>query len=169
MLAVKVGDAPAALRAASVAMKGADKTIRSDISQRMRSTMNPVWRGKVAEKAGRGGGMAARMLTTGTRIAAGNPPVLIAASGNRKVGRGLTPNRNAAGYEFGASDGTSVQSSGRGSKKRYSRHSMRHLPPRHRKGRAVYPGAAETLPRVASYWAQSVVKAFMDAAEGKEG
>lgn len=166
MLAVKVGNAPAALRAAVVAMRAADKTIRSDVSQRMRGTMSPVWKANVTANAA--DGMAARMLTPGTRIAAGNPPALIAASGNRKVGRGLTPNRNAAGYEFGASDRVTTQSSGRGPNRSYERHAMRHLPPRHRKGRAVFPAAAETLPRVASYWTQSVIRAFMDAVEGKE-
>lgn len=168
MLTVRVGDAPAALRASVLALKVADKEIRSDISKRMRGTMNPVWQSEVTSRAP--GGMAARLLTTGVRIAAGNPPALVAASGNRKVGRGLSPNRNAAGYEFGASDAMRTQNSGRGPKKSYQRHVMRHLPGRNRKGRAVYPAAAEVLPRVASFWAQSVVKAFMDAVEkGQEG
>lgn len=168
MLSVKVGDAPAALRASVFALKAADKEIRSDISKRMRGTMNPVWRDQVT--AGVHGGMAARMLLPGTRIAAGNPPALIAASGNRKTGRGLTPNKSAAGFEFGANDSTRQVRSGRGPNRTYSRHVMRHLPGRNPKGHVVYPAAARVLPRVAAFWAQSVVRAFLDAAEkGQEG
>ncbi|MFT3832879.1 MAG: hypothetical protein QM711_06100 [Micropruina sp.] len=166
MLSVKVGNAPASLRASVLAVKAANSDIRRTINQRMRATMNPVWRQRVL--AGAHGGMEARMLTPGTRIAAGNPPALVAASGNRKIGR-LTPNKHAAGWEFGASDAVRRQSSGRGPNKTYSRHVMRHLPPRNRKGRVVYPAAAEVLPRVASFWAQSAIKTFLDAVEEGQG
>lgn len=168
MLSVDVGDAPASLRASVLAVKAATRDIRTDINRNMRGTMNPVWRNRVT--AGAHGGMEARMLTPGTRIAAGNPPALVAASGNRRIGRGLSANRHAAGWEFGASDGVRSQSSGRGPNKTYTRHVMRHLPARNRKGRVVYPAAAEVLPRIASFWAQSVIRAFMDAVEeGQEG
>ncbi len=50
----------------------------------------------------------------------------------------------------------------------YRRHTKRHLPSRRRAGRVVFPAAAHVLPRVAAYWVQSIVKAFMDAAEGKD-
>lgn len=164
MLSVDVGDAPASLRASVLAVKAATRDIRSDISRRMRGTMNPVWRDRVT--AGAHGGMEARMLTVGTRIAAGNPPALVAASGNRKIGRGdLTANANAAGWEFGANDTTRRQRSGRGPNKTYTRHVMRHLPARNPKGRVVYPAAAEVLPRIASFWTQSVIRAFLDAVE----
>lgn len=165
MMTVSVGDAPAALRASVLALKVADREIRSDISKRMRGTMSPVWKSEVTQNLTGAGRMEARMLVPGTRIAAGNPPALVAASGNRKIGRGLTANRNAAGFEFGASDATRRQRSGRGPNKTYTRHVMRHLPARNRKGRVVYPAAAEVLPRVASFWAQSVIRAFMDAVE----
>lgn len=163
MFSVKAGDAPAALRASVLAMRRADKFIRSDVSQRMRSTMNPVWQARVT--AGVKGGMAARLILPGTRIAAGNPPALVAASSNRRIGNGLTPNKNAAGYEFGASDRMTTQKSGRGPNKSYKRHAMRHLPARNPKGYAVHPAAREVLPRVASFYAQTVIKVWMDAAE----
>lgn len=169
MLAVSVGDAPAALRASVLALKAADKEIRSDISKRMRGTMSPVWKAEVTQHLTGAGRMEAAMLLPGTRIAAGNPPALIAASGNRKTKGGLTPNRHAAGWEFGSSDAVHVQHSGRGPNRAYSRHTNRHLPARNRKGRVVYPAAAEILPRVASFWAQSVVRAFMDAVEEGQG
>lgn len=164
MIGLEAKKAPAELRAAVLAMKRADGVIRKDISNRMRSTMGPVWRSEVTGRAP--GGMAARMLTPGVRIAAGNPPRLIAASSRRKIGNGLVPDVNAAGYEFGASDAVRRVTNRKGTT--YERHVMRHLPGRNRKGRAVFPAAAKMLPRIAAYWTQSVVRAFMDAAEGKE-
>lgn len=164
---IDVGDAPAQLRAAVLAMKRADSTIRRDISARMRQTMNPAWRSEVTQHLTGAGRMEARMLTPGVRIAAGNPPRLVAASSRRKVGNGLVPDANAAGFEFGASDAVRRVKNRQGHS--YQRHVMRHLPGRNRRGRVVYPAAARILPRVASYWVQSVVRAFMDAAEGKGG
>lgn len=163
-MTLKVGDAPAELRAAVLAMRRADKYIRSDVSGRLRATMGPEWREQVTQHLSGAGRMEARMLLPGTRIKAGNPPALVAASSSRRVGNGLVPNRHAAGYEFGAADSTRAMRSKKG--KRYTRHVMRHLPARNPRGRVVYPAAARFLPRVASFWVQSVVRAFMDAADG---
>lgn len=163
---IRVQDGPRELRAAVLAMKRADTTIRRDISQNMRATMGPVWKDAVNQHLTGAGRMEAAMLTAGVRIAAGNPPALIAASSRRAIGNGLTPDRHAAGYEFGAGDTTSPVTNRRGTT--YRRHTKRHLPSRRRAGRVVFPAAAHVLPRVAAYWVQSIVKAFMDAAEGKD-
>ncbi|MFT4296529.1 MAG: hypothetical protein QM582_14065 [Micropruina sp.] len=160
MLTVTVGDAPAALRASVLAMRQADSEIRRGVSARMRGELNPVWKAEVAKRAG--GGLAAKVLNPGTRITGGNPPQLIAASSKRKIGNGLVPDRHWAGYEHGANDSTRVLTSTKG--KRYKRHVMRHLPGRG-PGRALEPAAREVLPRVASFYAQSVIKLFMDAVE----
>lgn len=155
--------APDELRAAVLAMKRADKAIRSDISARMRGAMSPEWKRIVGARAATK--LERRLLLPGTRIAAGNPPALVAASGTRRFGNGLTPNRHAPGVEFGAHDGESEVVNRRGT--RYERHTMRHLPARRRAGRVVYPAAAELLPRIAAYWTQSIIRAFLDAADGK--
>lgn len=162
MIAIDVGQAPAELRAAVLAMKQAGSEIRRGVSARMRGEMNPVWKGEVTQRAA--GGMAARLLSPGARITGGNPPQIIAASSRRAIGRGLVPDRNWAGYEYGAHDSARTVKSSKGT--RYRRHVMRHLPTRG-KGRVIDPAVARILPRIAAYWAQSVVRAFMDAAEGK--
>lgn len=165
MLNVTVGDAPAELRAAVLAMKRADSSVRRDVAARMRETMNPEWRQEVTSRAG--GGMEAAMLTAGVRIAGGNPAQLVAASSRRRVGSGggLVPDRHWAGYEYGANrNSVSTVTSPRG--KSFKRHTKRHLPARG-KGRVLEPAVKNLLPRIASFWAQSVVKAFMDAADGK--
>lgn len=166
MIKLSVHDAPRELRGAVLAMKKADADIRRGVSQDMRATLNGPWKQAVNQHLTGAGRMEAAMLTPGVRIAPGNPPVLVAASSRRKVGHSLVPDANAAGYEFGASDAVRNTISSRG--KVYKRHVMRHLPARTRKGRVVYPAAAKFLPRVAAYWVQSIVKAFMDAAEGKD-
>lgn len=164
MLNMVVGDAPAELRAAVLAMKRADNVVRRDVANRMRETMTPAWRQEVTGSAG--AGMQAAMLTAGVRIAAGNPPQLVAASSSRKIGRGLIPSRHWAGYEWGADHrSTRTVTSSKGT--RYRRHVMNHLPTQQAQGRVLEPAARRLLPRIASYWAQSVVRAFMDAADGK--
>ncbi len=161
MLTVTATDGPAELRAAAVALRHADNEIRRGVSARMRGEMNPVWKAEVTQRAA---GVAARMLTPGARITGGNPPQIIAASSSRKFGRGLIPDRHWAGYEYGANDTTRTVTSARG--KRYRRHVMRHLPARGA-GRTLEPAAGELLPRIASFWSQSVIKVILDAAEGK--
>ena len=42
------------------------------------------------------------------------------------------------------------------------------MPTRRRNGRVLGPAVQAILPRVAAFWAQSVIRAFMDAAEGKD-
>lgn len=163
MLNVSVGDAPAELRGAVLAMKRADAAVRRDVAARMRDTMNPVWRSEVA---GHASGVAGQMFTAGTRIAGGNPAQLVAAASRRKIGRGLIPDRHWAGFEYGANRASGVRTvtSRKGTK--YRRHVMNHLPPRG-DGRSIEPAVKAVLPRIAAFWTQSVVRAFMDAADGK--
>ncbi len=170
MLNVAVGNAPAELRAAVAAMKRADSGVRRDVSGRMRETMNPVWRTALASNLTGAGPMEGRILTAGARIAGGNPPQLITASSRRKIGHGggLIPDRDWPGWEYGANgDKTSTMTSKKGTS--YRRHTTRHLPGRRASGHVIGPTVATILPRIASYWTQSVIRAFMDAADGREG
>ena len=170
MLNVKVGDAPAEMRAAVLAMKRADAAVRRDVSARMRQTKNPVWRTTLAQNLTGAGAMEGRVLTAGARIAAGNPGQLITASSRRKIGSGggIIPERDWPGWEYGRSgDKTSAVTNKKGT--RYNRHTTRHLPSRNTSGRVIGPTVAKLLPRIASFWTQSVVRAFMDAADRKDG
>lgn len=164
MLNVSVRDAPAELRAAVFALRRAGSAIGRDVSGRMRETMGPAWRQEVTQSSAASPGAA--LLAAGARIAGGNPPQLITASSRRKIGDGLIPDRNWAGYEYGANPGTTRPvTNSKGTT--YRRHVMRHLPARRKPGGHLEPAAKRILPRVAAFWAQSVVKAIMDAAEGK--
>lgn len=168
MITVSVGDAPAALRAAVLAMKRADSGVRRDVAARMRETMNPAWRQAVESRARTN--MDARILGKGARIGGGNPPQLVAASSTRKLSGGIAPNTDWQAYEFGANrekTATYTTHSRKGKAYKVTRHTARQLPPRTARGRVLYPAAAEILPRVAAYFVQSVVRAFMDAADGR--
>lgn len=164
-LNIAVGDAPRELRAAVLAMARADKEVRRDVMDRMRGTMAPEWRANVVQRL-TGWTMEAQMLTPGIRIAGGNPPQLVAAHSRRRVGNGLIPDRHFAGYEWGASrdDTSDVTRNG----KTFQRHTKNHLPRRRANGRVLGPAVRAILPRIASFWAQSVIRAFMDAAEGRK-
>lgn len=166
MFRVDVGDAPAEMKAAVLAMKRADAYVRREVSQRMKETMTPAWKQEVTNHL-HGESMERAMILPGTRIAAGNPPQLIAANSKRTIGSGggLTPDKHWKGWEFGANYNTLSRPMTSKNGKSYKRHAMRHLPAKNKQGYVVYPAAAKILPRVASYWCQSVVKAFMDAAE----
>jgi hypothetical protein len=161
-LTLKVGDSPRAMRAAVLAMTRADSEVRRDVAARMRSTMGPVWKTELAQRL-TGWSMEAQMIMPGARIGSGNPAQIVAASSRRKVGNGLIPDRHWAGYEYGASrDDTSEVTRGGTS---YQRHTKRHLPARRANGRVIGPTVRAVLPRIAAFWTQSVVKAFLTAAE----
>lgn len=161
------------LHAAVLALKAADRDLRRDIAKATRDTMNPVWRSLVQGNAAGADAMTSRMLGTGVRIAAGNPPVAKAAQSTRKVGRGgtLTPSEDYGPWEFGAPNrnafSTYTRRSPKGRTHQVKRRTMRQLPRRHQEGRVVYPAFAEIAPRMVSLWVQLIVKKYHDAAEGK--
>lgn len=169
MIRLSAHDAPAELRAVALALRKATKDVRNDATRRMRATMNPVWRSEVPQHLTGSGPLEGKMLTAGTRVHAGNPPTLVAASSSKRVGRGdLTPNDNWQMMEFG-SHGTkrSKMTSRKG--KTYFRRTTTGLPTFKKGGRVLYPALANVLPRIAAFYAQSVIRAYMDALDGKRG
>lgn len=160
-----------ALKAAVLAMKAADRDLRSAINKATRETMNPVWRSLVQENATRAGGLAARMLGPGARIAAGNPPVAKAAQSSRKVGRAgsLTPADDYGPWEFGVQRRerfvTYDRTSPKGGRHKVRRRVLRGLPPAVRGGRVIYPAWSELAPRLVSLWVQLIVRKYHEAAE----
>ncbi|WP_413450208.1 hypothetical protein AA0Y32_06020 [Georgenia phoenicis] len=161
------------LQAAVLAMKAADKDLRRDINQATRETMNPVWKSLVDAHMAGTSVMANRVLNKGVRIAAGNPPRAVAATSTRGVGDGkrVTPARDYAGWEFGASRNAysryERKNRARSGYHVVERRTMRHLPPRTPKGRHIYPAFADIGPRMVSLWVQLIVRKYHDAAEGK--
>lgn len=161
-----VGDAPREVRAAVLALRRADRDLRSKINRATRETLSPVWRGLVQNNAYRRRDGA--ILAKGARIKAGNPPAGIAASSRRPLSGGLVPGDQWAPFEFGGDRSkvtTYTRLSPRGRSHQVRRHTARQLPPRSRQGHVVYPAVAEIAPRAASLWVQLIVRAYLDAAE----
>ena len=159
-------DAPRELRAAVLAMRAADKDIRRDVSGQLRSEMNPVWRDAVSRRITRP--QDSIVLASGVRIAGGNPPAFIAGNGSRSKGSGggLQPVRDWPGWEYGAGRKTATYTARRGGTSyRITRNVTAGYPRRSRHGRVLGPAARAVLPRAASYWVQSVIRAWLDAAE----
>lgn len=160
-----------ALRAAVLIFKRLPKSLRSDINKSIRDEFNPVWQGLVQVGASRA--METKVLTAGTRVKGANPPVLQAATSTRAIGehKGILPARDYAGWEFGAVDRNAYSRYERKSKNggthKVERRTMRHLPSRNVKGRVVYPAVAEIVPRIASFWVQSIYRFVYAAFEGK--
>lgn len=158
------------LRAASIALKRVDRTVRQDINAAMRQQGNAVWRDETTGRTKTS--MDAAILTKGARIAAGNPPTAIAASSKRPIGRGrrLVPDRAWAAWEFGSDNKDAYSRYQRKSKNggthEVARRTMRGLPPRYRKGRVLYPAVRESAPRLASLLVKLVVSKVMDAVDG---
>lgn len=171
---LSVGD-DRALKAAVLAFKAADRDLRRAINTATRETMNPVWRGLVSDRAAGQGGLTARMLGSGARIAAGNPPVAKAAQSTRGVGsrRDLRPSEDFGPWEFGAPNPNkwvTYKRKGRKSGQHtVRRRALRGLPRSAPGGRVVYPAWGELAPRMVSLWVQLIVKKYHDAAEGKGG
>lgn len=168
MIKLSAYDAPAELRAVALALRAAGKDVRNDANARMRATMNPAWVSEVNHHLTGASRLESRLLTAGVRVAAGNPPTLVAASSRRAVGRGdLRPTDDWQMMEFG-SHGTkrSEMTSKKGT--RYRRRTTTGLPKFTKGGRVLYPATASILPRIAAFYAQSVIRAFMDALDGKK-
>lgn len=164
---ISVWEGPVELGAAAVAMKRAPAELRKRMNQQMREELNPVWKRSLAQNMG-GFSRADEMMLKGARIAAGNPPALIAASSRARYGRALKPVENWPLVEFGSNnkrESSYERRSRNGGTHRVTRRTMTGWPSRQRNGRIAGPAARETLPRLASYWIQTVVKTFMDALE----
>ena len=159
------------LRAAVLALKGADRDLRRAIYARMRDTMSPEWRDAVEHRTR----TRIAQVTIGNKaqIKAGNPPVLMAATSKRRVskrGGGLIPDVHWAGVEYGTSDPGAFHEYDRRSKNggshKVKRRVNRHLAGRSR-GRILAPAVAEIAPRLASLAVQSIVRTYMDILDRK--
>ena len=170
---IRVGDHKE-LQAAVLAMKAADKDLRRAINTSTRETMNPTWKALVDVESGTLPRMGGRVLAAGTRVAAGNPVVLLAASSKRGIGDGkrVVPADLYAAWEFGVGSTEAYskyeRTSKNGTRHTVTRRTMRHLPRRNRQGHAVYQASAEFIPRAISLWLHIIVKKYAEAAEGKQ-
>jgi hypothetical protein len=170
MLSVKGNDE---LRATALGLKLIERSVRNAVNRATRAELKPIWRSELeSHKAG------TRSLTTrllaGDRVSPGNPPTVYAATSRRGIGKrkALSPAEDYNLAEFGGHDTlyrTYERRSRNGGTHSVTRRTNTGLPPYIRKGRVVYPAAAEAAPRLASLWVQTFVRTVYEAAEGKSG
>jgi hypothetical protein len=154
------------LRAVASAVKLARRDIVNDINKATRATVNPLWRDAV-DSAARSK-MDRAVLSKGARVAAGNPPKLVAATSTRALSGGFTPSVSWAAFEFGADPSkvtTYTGKSPRGKAYQIRRHTTHQLPRVNKKGRVLYSTTRDVIPRVAALWTQIVVRKFAEAFE----
>jgi hypothetical protein len=157
------------LKAVVLAFARLQNTVKNEINKATRSTLNPIWQGEVRQNVRTR--MDAKVVAAGVRVKAGNPPVLQAAQSVRAIDGRLRPADDWQGWEFGSSSRSATTTYTRKSKKggthKVTRHTMAQMPPMRRQGRVAYPAMAETVPRIAALWVQTVVRVVHEAAEGK--
>jgi hypothetical protein len=166
-------EASRALQAAVLAFKAADKSIQRTVRQDTVREFRPVWVDGVRRKAaqGKGGRQRAALLRAGVSFAGSNPPTATAYTSKRRLSGGLGTDRWQA-YEFGALDGTRkakdtyTRRSPKGTPHDVTRATRAQLPPYFQKdGYAVFVVARKIAPRVASFWTQSIMRAYIEAVD----
>lgn len=161
-------EGPDEIRAAVLAMKRADKDLRKDINARTRATMGPEWTQGLADHVTR---TTDRVILAGARIAAGNPPQLVAGNSKRKVGRALVPVENWPLWEYGTNQHYRHEYTRRskgGGTHTVKRDTMAGQRRRSRTGYVIGPTVATLLPRLASLWVQTIVRTYLDALDERK-
>lgn len=160
------------LRGVVLAMKAAPRDVRNAINKATRAELNPIWRDELGQRVARLPQPDAIILGKGARVKAGNPSQLMAANSTRALSGGLIPTRSAKGFEFGVNDRNTYHEYRRKNRRNSGSHTvrrrtMRQMPNRRKEGHAIWPAAAESLPRVVSLQVQTVVRLLNEKLEGK--
>ena len=165
---LRVGD-DARLDSVVFGLKLVERETRNRINRETRASLKPIWTTELDKQLAGTRTFTSRLLA-GRRVAAGNPPVLYAATSRRGVGKSkrLNPNDDSYLAEFGGYStrySRYQRRSPNGGSHTVERRTMLGLPPRINRGRVVYPAAAETAPRLASLWVQTFVRSIYEAVE----
>lgn len=155
-----------ALQAAVLGMKGARRDIKSEINKRTRTVLTPVWKYEVEQRARTA--LDRRVIGSGVRVKAGNPPAALAAQSKRRLPGGMVPVEQWAGLEFGSNRGkvtTYTRRTRKSGRVSVTRHTARQMPARSPKGRVAYRALRDVAPRMASLWVQTIVQVFSKGAE----
>lgn len=167
---ISVGDSRE-LQAVVLGLKAMSRDLRNEINRATTAELGPLWKSLVQVHASRH--TDSLILAKGARLSGGNPPTLYAAQSSKALGAGkrLIPNRDYAGYEFGADRDAYSRYERRNRKAGgfhvVERRTMRGLRPRRRTGYVVYPAIQDFAPRLASMWVQLVMRRTYDTFEGK--
>jgi hypothetical protein len=153
-----------------LAIRSVPKELQANIRQYTKAITLGEWREAVnANVTDR---PQAVILAASAKVAVSNQNIrLSAGTAAKKLRRGGPAVKDlAAATEFGADRSrTKTYTSRRGSKSFvvHNRHTTRQLRPVNRSGYVFYPAVAVMVPRIFALWAQTAVRTFLDAIDGK--
>lgn len=156
------------LRAVLSALGSLDREVQGHIRRETKSMAETAWKQAVAERASTR--LEQRVLASTARAQASNQNVMLrSAHIGRSLSGGLKPSEHYHAVEFGSgrrgSYDTYTRRSKRGGTHQVRRRTTNQLRNRNRDGYAVYPAAAELIPRIASLWVQTTMRAIHEAFE----
>ncbi|MEU4361199.1 hypothetical protein [Promicromonospora sp. NPDC023987] len=159
------------LRAVAFGMKFIERDVKNAVNRATRAELKPIWRAELDVSLAGTNTFTSRILK-GARVSPGNPPTVYAATSRRGIGKDkrLNPAEHYYLGEFGARDSlyrTYTRQSENGGSHTVKRRTNTGLPHAIRKGRVVYPAAAQAAPRLASLWVQTFVRTVYEAADAK--
>jgi hypothetical protein len=158
-----------ALQATILALKGMPAELSKQTRKAIKSVSDDEWseavRGNVTTR------LETRVLSDTARVAVTNQNVTLkSATVGKSLSRGFKPSQLAKSVEFGASRDTVKKytaTSSRGKKFSVTRHTTRQFKGVSRTGYVVYRAATRIIPRIASLYVQTTVRALHEAFEGK--
>jgi hypothetical protein len=155
------------VRAAAAAFRLAPKEIKGIVTTDTKGAFKADWQHDVRAAAARGehGTERSRLLRTGGSVnIIGTQPIKLAAYKSGKLRGGLKSKDQGAAFEFGTDTPEVYRErkthSPKGTPYTVRRRTKRQLPARRSEGYSVYPTAAGFIPRIVSYWVQSIMKAY---------
>lgn len=158
------------LQAVIISLKGAEKEVQAQVRKQTRGSIMPEWQKGIREHADTR--MEHRVLADTARVTVSNQNVKLKAGGlQKKLSGGGRAVEIYAPTEFGTDRNHTMTYTATSRKgKRYdvrNRHTRRQFKPLNRKGYAVYPTAADLIPRFASLWVQTTVRTMHEIFERK--
>lgn len=149
------------LRTLMLAMQDLDKEVRTQINKSTKAEAAPIWEDELWKHGGRS--VLEERLADSGKVGVTTRNVFLRA-GVGKLHSGTPLERLALAIEFGRNaDGEIKRRTKSG--RRYTMRSGTRFLPRSRRGYMVYPAAMDTIPRFASLWIQTTVRAVHEAVE----
>lgn len=155
------------LQATLLALRGFDKDLKKQIRTHTKRIAQPQWQKSVREHAETR--LEQRVLADTARVQVSDQNVMLrSAHIGRALTGGLKPSENWAGVEFGGDQekaSTYSATSRTGTSYKVTRRTRRQLRPRKKTGYAVFPAAADMIPKIAALWVQTTVRTFHETLE----
>jgi hypothetical protein len=142
------------LQAVILALKQADKEVQKQVRTHTKGSILPEGQKGIREHVSTR--MEHRVLADTARVTVSNQNVTLKAGGlQKRLSGGARASEIYAPVEFGTNR----------EHKKGNRHTRRQFRPMNRKGYAVYPTAADLIPRFAALWVQTTVRTMHEIFE----